>query len=189
MIVHSSQPIRALPYNWLIWPELNGIELLAGGSSWYMSWFTTAQNLSAGSGEQPLPQLHMQSTVNGGLPLLALPFFRVVYVDTDARPVQNGNQSYTFHPPKNRYLGKPYSLGNLPYHSYFSVANKEISSLFSPSGAIKIYSQSLTCSTTGGEFQFFQNNSHMWTSSAFRAQISPITSSVFMQSFLTRTSV
>ncbi len=27
----------------------------------------------------------MLSTVNGGLPLLALPFFRVVYVDTDAR--------------------------------------------------------------------------------------------------------
>ncbi len=26
----------------------------------------------------------MQYTVNGGLPLLALPFFRVVYVDTDA---------------------------------------------------------------------------------------------------------
>ncbi len=25
----------------------------------------------------------MWSTVNGGLPLLALPFFRVVYVDTD----------------------------------------------------------------------------------------------------------
>ena len=78
-----------------------------------MSWFTTAQNLSAGSGKQPLMQLHMQtysawtslapstsihakmvslsnrylvpmwSTVNGGLPLLALPFFRVVYADTD----------------------------------------------------------------------------------------------------------
>ena len=26
----------------------------------YMSWFTTAQNLGAGSVEQPLPQLHMQ---------------------------------------------------------------------------------------------------------------------------------
>ena len=26
----------------------------------YMSWFTTAQNLSTGSGEQPLTQLHMQ---------------------------------------------------------------------------------------------------------------------------------
>ncbi len=52
-------------------------------------------NLSAGSGEQPLPQLHMQRpyqyvqnqrllyevkrlkrTVNSGLPLLALPFFQ-----------------------------------------------------------------------------------------------------------------
>ncbi len=50
----------------------------------------TTQKLSAGSGKQPLTQLHilhlvpMWSTVNSGLPLLALPFFRVVYVDTDA---------------------------------------------------------------------------------------------------------
>ena len=47
------------------------------------------------------------------------------------------------------------------YHSYLSMANKEISSLLTPSGAIKIYSQSLTCSTTGGELEFYQNNSLM----------------------------
>ncbi len=40
-----------------------------------------------GKWEQHLPQLHMLSTGNGGLPLLALPFFRVVYGDTDADPL------------------------------------------------------------------------------------------------------
>ncbi len=65
-------------------------------------------------------------------------------------------------------------------HSYFSMANYEISYLLSPSGVIQIYSQSLTCSATRGELEFSQNDSHMWTSSVFRAWISPIISSLFM---------
>ena len=72
-------------------------------------------------------------------------------------------------------------------HSYFPMANYENSSLLSTSGAIKIYSQSLPCSTTGGELGMMSNNSHIWTSFAFRARISPAISNVFKQSFLIRT--
>ena len=63
-----------------------------------MIYVVNTQNLGAGSGEQPLPQLHMQRLYqylpidsvpcSYGLPLLALPLFRVVYVDTDAENIK-----------------------------------------------------------------------------------------------------